>query len=661
VFTLLVTLHGEKALHPMIKKSSVDRVIDTARIEEVVEDFVRLKRRGSGFQGLCPFHNEKTPSFRVNPAGNFYKCFGCGKGGNSVNFIMEHEKMNFPEAIKYLAGKYNIPLEEEQVSDEQKVEVEKRENILSLLQYAAKYYDGELFESTDGQSIGMPYFKERGYLESTIKTFGLGFASTDRSKFTRQALKDGFDQEMLQECGLSTQSGNDFFYNRVMFTIHDISGRPVAFAGRIMGKQANAPKYINSPETEVYKKSFVLYGLYQARQALRKEDNCIIVEGYTDVLSLYQAGIHNVVASSGTALTEGQLRLIRRFTQNVTMLYDGDTAGINAATRAIDLVHEQDMQVQLVLLPGGNDPDSFVKELGAEGFQEHLTHHAMDFIAFRKYIFDQSGGEDPIAKTNIIREIVTSISKIPDAIKRSLYLRICSTTFEMEESILVGELNSILRKEIYRQRKKENAELTKEEQWVKKDKKESQAAASSQFDFFQERELLRILISYGDQLIDEDENIDLATFILANLEDMLDEMKNEESKKIISVAKKTLEKGQIVNEKLFTHHEDSSIQTLALEIIAKPYEYSENWTNRWGLELQTQLTPDKNFLKDATQAILRYKERKIKTQQQEFIQQIIDAEKSGNEDEALRLTKMYLKLKQDHLEIAQQLNSVIIP
>jgi len=646
----------------MIKKSTIDRVIDTARIEEVVEDFVRLKRRGSGFQGLCPFHNEKTPSFRVNPSGNFYKCFGCGKGGNSVNFVMEHEKMNFPEAIKYLAVKYNIPIEEERVTEEDKVEIEKRDNLLSLMQYASAYYDQELFQSEEGKSVGVPYFKERGFLDTTIKTFGLGYASRERSKFTTKAIQDGFDLELLNECGLASKSGSDFFYNRVLFTIHDISGRPVAFAGRIMGTQPNAPKYINSPETEIYKKSYTLYGLFQARKAMRKEDNCIIVEGYTDVLSLYQAGIEHVVASSGTALTEGQLRLIRRFTHNITMLYDGDAAGISAATRAIDLVHEQDMQVQLVLLPGNNDPDSFVRELGAEGFTEYIRANAMDFISFRKYIFDKTGANDPIAKTGIVREVITSISKIPDAIKRSLYLRSCATAFDLEESMLVGELNAILRKEIYRQRKKDQSEIgEEEEQWLKKNKKESQTTADTQFNFFQEQDLLRILICYGDQYIDESEEVDVATLIMENLEDYLDEIENESAKKIFNLTKSTLDIGSKVNQKLFTHHEDSSIQSMALEIIAKPYDYSENWTKKWGLELQTQLSPEKNFLKDATQAILRYKERKMKEQLQDLLQKIIDAEAQGEATEAMRITKMYLTLKQDYLDVATDLNSVIIP
>lgn len=647
----------------MIKKTSIDRVIDTVRIEEVVGDFVRLKRRGSGMQGLCPFHNEKTPSFSVNPTGNFYKCFGCGKGGNSVNFIMDHEKMSFPEAIRYLAEKYGIPLEEDESTEEDKIEVLRRENILSLMQYATKYYDDQLYQTDEGKAIGLSYFKERGFLESTIKAFSLGYAPNERFRFTQQALKDGFELQMLKDCGLTNTAGNDFFYNRVMFTIQDMSGRPVAFAGRIMGENNKGPKYINSPETEIYKKSYILYGLYQARTAMRKEDICIVVEGYTDVLSMYQAGIENVVASSGTALTEGQLRQIKRFTTNVLMLYDGDNAGINAATRAIDLVHEQDMQVQLVLLPEKNDPDSFVKSLGAEGFKDYLIEHAMDFISFRKYVFEQNNGNDPLAKSQIIKEVIGSIAKIPDAIKRSLYIKECSASFDMEEGILVGELNTILRKEIYRQRKKVNPDILNEQEWISEEKKPGQqeTATPPSAEYHQERDLLRILICYGDQWVDEEEEIDLATFVLTNLEEYKETMTNQQAIDLFELAQDALNRGKPVTQGLFTQHENESIQTYALDIIASPFEYSENWSKRWGLELQTQVAPDKNFIKDATQAILRYKQRKIRMQQKLELENIIEAEKKGDIDLVNSRAAVYRKLKTDDMDISEQLNSVIIP
>ncbi|MBK7427238.1 MAG: DNA primase [Saprospiraceae bacterium] len=430
----------------MIAPASVERVLDAARIEDIVGDFVRLRKRGANMLGLCPFHNEKSPSFNVNVTGNYFKCFGCGKGGNSVQFLMEHEQMSFPEAIRYIADKYNITLEEVDASPEQKVEMLHREKLLEIAAYARKHYEQELWETQEGKNIGMSYFKERGFLDTTIKKFQLGYSSKERDSFAKKAKLDGFPEDHLQELGLINKYGNDFFNDRVMFTIHDISGRPVAFAGRILIKSENSPKYINSPESEIYKKSKVLYGLYQARQAIRKMDDCIIVEGYTDVLAMAQSGIEHVVASSGTALTEEQIKLIHRFTQNVTILYDGDPAGIKAALRGLDMVLEQDMNVKIVLLPGKHDPDSFIRESGAEGFLSYLEQNASDFITFKAKTLSEDSKNDPIRKAALIKDVLESISKIPDTIKRSRYLRECATLFDIDETLLVRELNQMLKK-----------------------------------------------------------------------------------------------------------------------------------------------------------------------------------------------------------------------
>jgi DNA primase len=650
----------------MIKKTSIDRVVDTARIEEVVEDFVRLKRRGSGYQGLCPFHNEKTPSFTVNPAGNYYKCFGCGKGGSPVNFVMDHEKMTFVEAIRYLAQKYNIPIEETELTIEEKVEVERKDNILALMVYAQQYFAYQMAETDEGKAIAMPYFKERGILPQTLKEFGLGYAPKDRIRFTQQAIKDGYPLEMLKEAGLTSKAGNDFFYDRVMFTIQDHSGRPLAFAGRILGKSDTAPKYINSPETEIYKKSFVLYGLYQARQPMRKLDQCIVVEGYMDVISLHQAGIENVVASSGTALTEGQLQRIKRFTPNILLLYDGDNAGINAALRAIDLAHEQDMQVMTALLPDQHDPDSFVRDKGAEGFRTYLETNALDFLRFHKLIADKQGKNDPISKTKVIKEVVQSIAKIQDGIKRNLYLREASAVFQIEERTLAAELNGVLKKEIFRQNRSQKEPAVDESQWISTPVGPSQESQHStvQNHFFQERDVLRILISYGHlELLEFDEQGDvlLSDFILENIEDVIEAIENDSIKKLFNIAYSARKGNRKIDQKLFTSHPDPQVQAFALDVIATPHEYSPNWINRWGLGLQTQLTPEKNILKDATQAIFRLKLKKIRADMTKTISEIAAAEAEGDLKAVDIALRVYLKQKQIDQDLSEKLNNIYTP
>ena len=650
----------------MIKKTSIDRVVDTARIEEVVEDFVRLKRRGSGYLGLCPFHNEKTPSFTVNPAGNFYKCFGCGKGGSPVNFVMDHEKMTFVEAVRYLAQKYNIPLEETELTKEEKLEVDRKDNIHALMMYAQQYFARQMAETDEGKAIAMPYFKERGILPQTLQEFGLGYAPKDKIRFTQQAIKDGYPLEMLKEAGLTSKAGNDFFYDRVMFTIQDHSGRPLAFAGRILGKSDTAPKYINSPETEIYKKSFVLYGLYQARQAMRKLDQCIIVEGYMDVISLHQAGIENVVASSGTALTEGQLQRIKRFTPNVLLLYDGDNAGINAALRAIDLAHEQDMQVMTALLPDQHDPDSFVRALGAEGFRSYLESNALDFLRFHKLISEKLGKNDPIAKTKVIKDVVQSISKIQDGIKRNLFLREASDVFKIDESILAAELNGLLKKEIFRQQRNQKDTTFDESQWISNPTAPAQTGQSGAIhkDFHQERDILRILISYGHIVLDDFDDlgdVSLSDFILENMEDIVNEIEHEWIKKLFYLAYSARDAGEPITPKFFTSHPDPQVQTFALDVIATPHEYSHNWTDRWGLELQTQLAPEKNILKDATQAFLRLKQKKNRAAMANTLNDIAVAEAAGDIEQVEIAIKIYQKQKEIDMDLSQKLNNVFMP
>ena len=386
----------------MIKPGSVDEILNTVKIEDIVGDYVSLKRRGVNLIGNCPFHNEKTPSFTVSPTKNIFKCFGCGKGGNSAQFLMEHESFTFPEALRHIAKRYNIEIEETVASRESIEERQMLDSLFIVNQYARDFFQKQLFETDEGKSVGLSYFKDRGFLEDTIKKFGLGFAPNHNKLLTNTAVSVGHKESLLKKLGLTTSYGKDFFRNRVMFTIHNLSGKVIGFGGRILQKDVKAPKYINSPETEVYNKSKVLYGAYFAKKSIRQNDECIMVEGYTDVLSLHQSGIENVVASSGTSLTVEQIRLVKRYTPNMKILYDGDTAGVKAALRGLDLVLEQDMNVKVVLLPEGEDPDSYLQKVGVTAFKEYIEQEANDFLLFKTKLLLKEAAGDPINAFNDI-------------------------------------------------------------------------------------------------------------------------------------------------------------------------------------------------------------------------------------------------------------------
>ncbi|MFN5317563.1 MAG: DNA primase, partial [Bacteroidia bacterium] len=411
----------------MISQRTIEQVLDAARIEEVVGDFVALKRRGTSLIGLCPFHNEKTPSFNVSTARGIYKCFGCGEGGNSLRFVMEHEKLSYPEAIRYLAKKYQINVEETAQSNEVKEEQRDRESMLLLNEWACTFMEHQLHQTEYGQSIGYTYFKERGFTDETIRTFKLGISPDGWSVLTETAEKEGYLKDYLVKTGLSVQRDDgslfDRFRGRVMFPIQNNSGRIIGFGGRILTNDKKVAKYVNSPESEVYHKSAVLYGIYQARKAITELDEVLLVEGYTDVISLHQAGIHHVVASSGTSLTQDQIRILRRYTQNVTILYDGDSAGIKASFRGIDMILQEGMNVKIVLFPDGEDPDSFARQNTPFYIREYIRAEARDFVAFKTNILAEEAGSDPIKKTALLRDIIGSLALIPDPILRALYIK----------------------------------------------------------------------------------------------------------------------------------------------------------------------------------------------------------------------------------------------
>ena len=443
----------------MIDRETVDKILDAADIVDVVSDFVHLRRRGANYIGLCPFHNEKTPSFSVSRAKGICKCFSCGKGGSPVNFIMEHEQLSYYEALKYLANKYHIEIKERELTDKEKAEQSERENMLLINDFALKHFEHNLFETEEGRNIGLSYFYERGFNDNIIKKFHLGYSMESRTALYETIKKNGFNPKFAVETGLCISNDygiSDRFKGRVMFPVLNIAGKVIAFGGRTLKK--DHAKYVNSPESIIYKKSYELYGLFQAKKEIVNKDKCFLVEGYTDVLSMHQSGIENVVASSGTSLTEGQIRMIHRFTENITVLYDGDAAGIKASLRGIDMLLAEGLNVKVLLLPDGDDPDSFAKKHNATEFQDYITEHETDFIRFKTTILLEGLDNDPIKKSAAISDIVKSISVIPSAITRSIYTKECSNKFDIEEKIL----NNEILKAIERNKANEKSSYSKE-------------------------------------------------------------------------------------------------------------------------------------------------------------------------------------------------------
>ncbi|MDC1355585.1 DNA primase [Flavobacteriaceae bacterium] len=481
----------------MIAKATIDQVFDTARVEEVIGDFVQLKKSGSNFKGLSPFSEERTPSFMVSPVKQIWKDFSTGKGGTSVSFLMEHEHFTYPEAIKYLARKYNIEIEETVQSDSDKEAAGERESMYLVSEFARTYYQNTLLKTDPGKAIGLSYFKERGFTDETIKNFQLGYSTDAWSGLTDTALKKGYKLKYLESTGLSIVKETkqfDRFKGRVMFPIHSMSGRVLGFGGRILAKNEKAAKYLNSPESEIYHKSKVLYGIYYAKQTIAKEDNCYLVEGYTDVIQFYQKGVKNVVSSSGTALTPDQIRLINRLTKNITVLFDGDPAGIRAALRGIDLILEQGMNVKICTFPEGEDPDSFAKQNTLEELQTYLKDNAKDFIAYKASLLMEEAQNDPVAKANLIRDMVTSISKVTDNIQREIYVRECSRIMDISEDVLFSTLAQMGKKA-----QNDANKLYNQKQKAFEVVKSTAAPIKVDIQYELEQKIIEILLLYGSR------------------------------------------------------------------------------------------------------------------------------------------------------------------
>ncbi|MFI3330477.1 MAG: DNA primase [Rikenellaceae bacterium] len=511
----------------MIDKLTIDRIYSTANIIDIVGDFVTLKKKGVNYQACCPFHNEKTPSFVVSPSKGLYKCFGCGKGGNAVTFLMDHENMSYVEALKYVAKKYGIEIQEKELTPEQIKENDNRESMMIVSSYADDYFRDALHNSEQGQAIGLSYFKERGFNNKTIEKFGLGFCPTDGDKFTQTALGKGYKEEFLIATGLTIKKDRGGYYDRfcgrVIFPIHGISGRVTAFGGRTMRTDKNVAKYLNSPESEIYHKSNILYGLFFARTAISKSDSCILVEGYTDVISMHQAGIENVVSSSGTSLTIEQIRLIARFTKNITVIYDGDSAGIKASLRGIDMILREGLNVRVVLLPEGEDPDSFARKHDTASLREEINSRQEDFLGFKMRLLMDEASEDPIKLSALITDMVESIAQIPDSIPRSVYIKECAKVMRVDEQMLISE---VARKRLTHTSDKEAVDFVRREQArINQVISQPQAvekviAGSSNSEL--EKELVKYLLKYGDKNFDykqgrEITEINVAETIISDL------------------------------------------------------------------------------------------------------------------------------------------------
>jgi len=643
----------------LISKRSIERVFETAKVEEVVGNFVSLKRRGVNLIGLCPFHNEKTPSFTVSPSKNIYKCFGCGKGGNPVNFVMEHEGYSYIEAIKFIAQMYNIELEEIEMSSEQKESQDKRDSLFIVNEWAKKRFSDNLFKTQEGVNIGLAYFKERGFRESIIKKFDLGFAKDDSKDLTQAASREGYKTEFLKELGLVSKNDYDFFRNRVMFTIHNLTGKAIGFAGRIMGNNPKLPKYINSPESEIYNKRKILYGLYFAKNEIRKLDYCILVEGYTDVLSLVQGGIENVVASSGTSLTSDQVRLIKRYTNTIKILYDGDAAGINAAMRGMDLILAENIIVKLVILPENHDPDSFIKEVGPSEFLKFVEDNEKDFILYKTQLLLQETSGDPVKKAYILKDIVATLAKVGDPLIRSMYVKECSNILDVDEKIIVAATNKIIKKEIRDRVQKRQRELSKDAPMEIVDDTTKVVAPSQSVlvrsDEYQERAVVKVLMDKGHLYFDSEEQLLVVDFIIMNVIDSLDYFENKTYKKIIELAIKQRETGAIPDESFYANSEDDEVRKLYVELTMNPYDYAD-WSRK-GMELQTQKPPDKNQIEETKQAVLRLNYKKLNKIIKENSKKMSELD---SESEAyFTLLELHKKLLEEKKNMAMQLNIVI--
>jgi len=662
----------------MIDQGTIDRIMDAAQIVDVVSQFVTLKRRGINYVGLCPFHTDKTPSFYVSPAKNICKCFACGEGGTAVHFIMKHEQLSYYEALKYLARKYNIEIQEREFTDEQKQAYNERESLFILNDYARDYFVNTLHNHIEGKSIGLSYFKERGFREDIIEKFQLGYSLEQRDAFTQDALKNGYKEDYLVKTGLTIKGENnnyliDRFRGRVMFPVHTLSGKVIAFGGRILKKAENTGKYVNSPESEIYHKGNELYGIFFAKQAITKADCCYLVEGYTDVISMHQAGIENVVASSGTALTNGQIRLIHRFTDNVTVIYDGDAAGIKAALRGIDLLLEDGMNIKVILLPDGEDPDSFAKKQNAESLTNYIKANEVDFIRFKTKLLLEEAGNDPIKRAALISDIVNSISIIPDNIIRTVYIKDCSILLDVDERILVQE---VTKKRLAYLEKTAPQKMEEEMRAVNNDLSQpiihnKTVVKKTPIDKF-ELAILYYVVRFGMEIILEGGETNPVTGDMPTT--VIDWVKFDLQRDgfwftnplYTLMLEEAIERSvdeTFIPARYFLAHTDAQVSKIAAELVSDRYQLSKLHIKQFGENAKKEDTPlaeEKHLGKDVPRIVTELKNAYITKKIKEIKDEMAVKQKEGNWDTAIELMQQIKELEEVKKALAKALGERII-
>jgi len=630
----------------MIDHSTIERIFDAAQITDVVQEFVSLKKRGVNMIGLCPFHNEKTPSFTVSPAKGIFKCFGCGKGGNAVNFIMEHEHLSYPEALRWLAKKYHIEIEEKEATAEEIQKQNERESMLVVSQYASRLFTENLFHGHEGMALGLSYFRERGFGDAILRKFEVGYCNEKRDDFTQRAIAAGYKSDYLVMSGLTIDREGylfDRFAGRIIFPIHSLSGQVLGFGGRILKSEPKAAKYVNTPETEIYHKSRIVYGIYQARQAISREDRCYLVEGYTDVLSMHESGIENVVASSGTALTQEQIRLIKRFTPNITMLYDGDAAGVKASLRGTDMVLEEGMNVRIVMLPEGEDPDSYSKKLSDEEFLQYLKDNETDFIRFKTRLLLDDAQNDPVRRANLVREVVRSIAVIPDQITRTLYVKESSRLLGMPEEVVLDEVMKLRSQQTFRERNAwpvQDAVMSPQSQTQAQTQRQKRREDTS---YYAEKEILRLLIRYGAEVITRETDKETGTETVTTVADYIisqitdDELEFEQPvfESIFSEITFNVSQGLVPGEKHFVNHADPAISAMVVDMLTEQYTLSPIW-GKHGAYVESE---DKKLKEMVPETVLKFKSEKIKKMQKELRKAIVEA--SGDDEKVAELQERY--------------------
>ncbi|MEZ5173242.1 MAG: DNA primase [Bacteroidia bacterium] len=650
----------------MISRKSIDDVMLAARIDEVVGDFVSLKRRGSNMIGLCPFHNEKTPSFNVSPSKGIFKCFGCGQAGDSVKFVMELEKLSYPEAIRYLARKYSIDLEETEQNSEQKQEQMDRESMHLLNEWVMKFFEEQMLSTDEGKTIALSYFRERGFSDQTIETFALGYHPPQAGILYNSAVKAGYNPEFLIKTGLVIEKDGqhfDRFRGRVMFPIRSAAGKVIGFGGRILENDKKIAKYLNSPESEIYHKSSVLYGLYESRKGISREDLAILVEGYTDVISLHQAGIDYVVASSGTSLTTDQIRLIKRYTSNITMIYDGDPAGMKATFRGLDMLLEQGMNVKIITLPDGDDPDSFAKSNTPAFLKSFLQEEASDFISYKTGVLRDEAAGDPIKTAGMIREVIQSVSLIPDLVLRSVYLKETAVRLDTDEQTLITEMNRLIsERQKHHPQRSEETPLEPAREVTPKPEESTPLQSGS---FAQEADLIRILILYANlpvSFLETDEQGNPEEHLYRAGDIIVHELESDEllpqdaiHLEIFNCFRTLPDDSQdFPGEQFFLHHDNRQMAEYVIHLTSTPYELSENWQNKHQIFVSTEADTSRKMVMTA---IYAYKLRRVKALLEKMSKQL---ETFTEEEEMLKLLDEMKSLQHAKIELARQLQYVIV-